>query len=163
MLKRRRRRRVDRLFHNASTAPQEIFDRFGDVVLCLKPKQPRRVLTLSSLTWIKAFPARLAIVARRSVGAVVRHDPSCRTAVQVVRALPVRSGHLRPSPGATRRTGSGIEQARGEDVLDRESTLGQALFVVVTQDGVDCAAIGLDSIGPPVVTEQTAVVVDQLA
>ena len=62
-------------------------------------------------------------------------------------------------PGRPR---SSIEQVRNEHILDGEPAFGEALLVMVAQDCIDGGAVALYAVGPPVVTEQRAVLANQL-
>src|SRR6516164_9669763 len=58
---------------------------------------------------------------------------------------------------------SGIEQIWEEHVLDGEATLRYSLLMMIAQDHIDGRAVALDAIGPPVVTQKRAILVDQVA
>ena len=53
------------------------------------------------------------------------------------------------------------EQSRHKDVLASQPPLGQALFVVVAQNGIHRLAVGFLAVGPPIRPEQAAIGVDE--
>src|SRR5258706_12418559 len=44
----------------------------------------------------------------------------------------------------------GLERLASEEVLGLEAALGEALLVVVAQEGVEHVAVGVEAVGPPV-------------